>query len=141
MNTQLLNNIMLSNAQPNFLAGAAPQFGDMFSSMLQTPQGSGIVGNGNNQFTGLNFGQLMAQNMKLNASLPTSNIHENSDSDTTHVKAEYSTTLPEFPIKEFQTRIFGLLSTQNKMLYDLKEKNDGIQDTLACLISEINILK
>jgi len=44
-------------------------------------------------------------------------------------------------LKEFQSRIFGLLFTQNKMLTDLKEKNDVLQDTLACLINEINTLK
>lgn len=139
MNTQLLNNIMLSNSQANFLQSGTSQFGDVFTSILQNPQGSTIVGNGNNQLAGVNIGQLMAQNMKLNAPIPVNSLQDTSDSDT-HVKAEYVGS-PEFPIKEFQTRIFGLLSTQNKMLYDLKEKNEGIQDTLACLISEINILK
>jgi len=44
-------------------------------------------------------------------------------------------------LKEFQGRILGLLFTQNKMLVDLKEKNDALQDTLACLINEINSIK
>ena len=44
-------------------------------------------------------------------------------------------------LKEFQGRILGLLFTQNKMLTDLKEKNDVLQDTLACLINEINTIK
>jgi len=44
-------------------------------------------------------------------------------------------------LKEFQGRILGLLFTQNKMLMDLKEKNDVLQDTLACLINEINTIK
>ena len=44
-------------------------------------------------------------------------------------------------MKEFQNRILGLLFTQNKMLIDLKEKNEILQDTLACLINEINSLK
>ena len=44
-------------------------------------------------------------------------------------------------LKEFQGRILGLLFTQNKMLVDLKEKNDALQDTLACLINEINTIK
>jgi hypothetical protein len=44
-------------------------------------------------------------------------------------------------MREFQNRILGLLVTQNKMLIDLKEKNEILQDTLACLINEINSLK
>jgi hypothetical protein len=44
-------------------------------------------------------------------------------------------------MKEFQSRILGLLFTQNKMLVDLKDKNEVMQDTLACLITEINSLK
>lgn len=44
-------------------------------------------------------------------------------------------------MKEFQTRILGLLFTQNKMLVELKEKNEVLQDTLASLINEINCLK
>jgi len=44
-------------------------------------------------------------------------------------------------MREFQNRILGLLITQNKMLVDLKEKNEILQDTLACLINEINALK
>jgi hypothetical protein len=44
-------------------------------------------------------------------------------------------------MRDFQSKILGLLVTQNKMLIDLKEKNEMLQDTLACLINEINSLK
>lgn len=44
-------------------------------------------------------------------------------------------------LKEFQSRILGLLCTQNKMLVDLKEKNEMMQDTLGCLINELTSLK
>lgn len=43
--------------------------------------------------------------------------------------------------KDFQTKVFGLICTQNKMLGDLAEKNDLLQETLACLINEIGSLK
>jgi len=44
-------------------------------------------------------------------------------------------------MKEFQSQTSGLLLSQNKMLLELKEKNDIIQDTLACLINEMSSLK
>jgi len=44
-------------------------------------------------------------------------------------------------MKEFQSKMSGLLLSQNKMLLELKEKNDIIQDTLACLINEMSALK
>jgi len=44
-------------------------------------------------------------------------------------------------MKEFQSKMSGLLMSQNKMLLELKEKNDIIQDTLACLINEMSALK
>jgi len=44
-------------------------------------------------------------------------------------------------MKEFQTKTSGLLLSQNKMLLELKEKNEIIQDTLACLINEMSALK
>jgi hypothetical protein len=42
---------------------------------------------------------------------------------------------------EFQNKTLSFLFNQNKMLIDLNEKNELVQDTLACLISEITALK
>lgn len=44
-------------------------------------------------------------------------------------------------LKDMQTKLVDLLSTQNKMLLDLREKNELVQDTLACLINEVDTLK
>jgi len=44
-------------------------------------------------------------------------------------------------LNEFQTKTLGFLYNQNKMLVELNEKNELVQDTLACLISEITALK
>jgi hypothetical protein len=44
-------------------------------------------------------------------------------------------------MKEFQTRIMGQLFSQNKMMIDMKAKNDELQDTLAGLVEEIGSLK
>ena len=44
-------------------------------------------------------------------------------------------------LKEFQSKLFGLLLSQNQILIDLKERNDVVKDTLVELITEINSLK
>jgi len=44
-------------------------------------------------------------------------------------------------INDFQAKTLSFLYSQNKMLVDLNEKNELVQDTLACLISEITALK
>jgi len=44
-------------------------------------------------------------------------------------------------LQEFQSKMYGLFLSQSKMLEDLAEKNDILQDTLACLIKEVNFLK
>jgi len=50
-----------------------------------------------------------------------------------------------FNVEEFmkgvQNKVVDLLFAQNKMLIDLREKNELVQDTLACLINEVNSLK
>lgn len=55
------------------------------------------------------------------------------------------TTNTGFNIEEFmkgvQSKVVDLLFSQNKMLIDLREKNELVQDTLACLINEVNSLK
>jgi len=44
-------------------------------------------------------------------------------------------------MKGVQNQLVDLLFAQNKMLVDLREKNELVQDTLACLINEVNALK
>jgi hypothetical protein len=64
------------------------------------------------------------------------------NSTVTDIKAKNdSNQATEAFLKEFQSRILGLLFTQNKMLVDLKEKNEMLQDTLGCLINELTALK
>jgi len=58
----------------------------------------------------------------------------NKDSNSTGFNLE------EF-MKGVQSKVVDLLFSQNKMLIDLKEKNELVQDTLACLINEVNSLK
>jgi len=78
--------------------------------------------------------QLLLQAKKNNQNIsPLNNIEKKAKND-----AGFST---ETFLQEFQTRIYGLFVTQNKMLEDLAEKNDMLQDTLALLIKEVNLLK
>jgi len=93
------------------------------------------------QQNGMNpLSQLLAQSMKMNPAMnaqpqPNNNIlfDNKSKSDANFCNEAF--------LKDFQARTFNLLFTQNKMLTDLREKNDMLQDTLACLINEINLLK
>ena len=47
----------------------------------------------------------------------------------------------ENSIKEFQSKLLNLVLSQNKLLLDLKEKNDLLQDSLSVLVGEISAIK
>jgi len=44
-------------------------------------------------------------------------------------------------MRNMQEKLTDMLFTQNKMITDLREKNELVQDTLACLINEVCDLK
>ncbi len=93
------------------------------------------------QQNGMNpLSQFLAQSMKVNPSPMNVQPQQNATIIDNKQKTEGSFCNEAF-LKDFQARTFNLLFTQNKMLIDLREKNDMLQDTLACLINEINLLK
>jgi len=115
--------------------------------IIQNSQGNlGLLNNLPNttvlpvQQNGLNpLSQLLAQSMKMNPAMNGQNQQNNNILDN-KPKTDGNFCNEAF-LKDFQGRTFNLLFTQNKMLTDLREKNDMLQDTLACLINEINLLK
>jgi hypothetical protein len=92
------------------------------------------------QQNGMNpLSQFLAQSMKVNPS--PMNGQPQMNQTIMDNKPKNDGFCNEAFLKDFQARTFNLLFTQNKMLTDLREKNDMLQDTLACLINEINLLK
>jgi hypothetical protein len=114
---------------------------------------------------GMNGGQMFSQNMRIKTA-PTNNNNlisinslnmstsdsENRNGGSSNNNGSSPSSAPtgsnnssnsatEAFMKEFQSKMSGLLLSQNKMLLELKEKNDIIQDTLACLINEMSALK
>ena len=118
-------------------------------------QNSNLLANSN--LSQLAVAQFITQNMKIKpiplntpGSVNTNPIFQSpSDSNSSFYMANkvkpsetfLSNQSHEPIMREFQNRVFGLLLTQNKMLVDLKEKNEIFQDALGCLINEINSLK
>jgi len=127
-----------------------------------------VAQNQQNVFAPLNGGQMFPQNMRIKTA-PTNNNNlisinslnmstsdsENRNSGASNNNGSSPSSAPtgsnnsngstnsatEAFMKEFQSKMSGLLLSQNKMLLELKEKNDIIQDTLACLINEMSALK
>jgi len=111
----------------------------------------------NSNISQLALAQFISQNMKIKPLTVTNNgssnngpnvLQNNTESNSSfniskakNIEQPLSSQNYETLMREFQNRILGLLITQNKMLVDLKEKNEILQDTLACLINEINALK
>jgi len=107
---------MLQNMQPNLLANTQPSlpFGGL-------PYG----------LNGLNLQQYSQSiNKKPETVLSAESVETKNSSQSF-----------EEMFNEFQSKTLGFLFNQNKMLCDLNEKNELVQDTLACLISEITALK
>ncbi len=84
------------------------------------------------------------QNLALNGQTMRNHTRSEDSIQTTtpseRVSKENNSGMEEL-LKDMQTKLVDLLSTQNKMLLDLREKNELVQDTLACLINEVNTLK
>ena len=116
-------------------------------------QNSNLLGNSN--LSQLLLAQFMAQNMKnapmaVNCSANANPVFQSpSDINTSLNMAnkiqQLESSSPnqgnESLMKEFQNRILGLLITQNKMLVDLTDKKEILNNSLGCLINEINLLK
>jgi len=75
-----------------------------------------------------------------NSNSSPSSLNNNSSNGSNGSGNQLNSTLETF-MKEFQLQTNSLLLSQSKMLTELKEKNDIIQDTLACLINEMSSLK
>lgn len=98
-----------------------------YSSLLKPKQPATIICRGNNTPL-MDMDQIGEKSAKQEYMGPSSNNQaSNQNADAV--------------MKEFQSKLFGLLLTQNKMLVDLKERNEVTQDTLACLITEVTALK
>jgi len=85
--------------------------------------------------------QNFAQGIKVKPSMDMNIM----SSSTPNSNGDYQKEIKNFNIEEymnqFQNKLSEVLVSQNKMLIDLREKNDLVQDTLACLINEVNALK
>jgi len=137
-----------ASTNPQTDAGFTPN--SIVVPIIQNPQNSlGLLNNLPNtnvlpvQQNGINpLSQLLAQaqSMKVNPSPMNAQPQPNQTIIDNKPKADGGFCNEAF-LKDFQARTFNLLFTQNKMLIDLREKNDMLQDTLACLINEINLLK
>jgi len=117
----LQNSQQQNNIYAGFNAAAAAQQGNFQLSQL-------------NQFMTPNTKPKMNQFGMLQEVAGANNDENNKP------KLEHSSTCEAF-MREFQSKTLSLLYNQNKMLLDLKERNSMVQDTLACLISEINTIK
>jgi len=147
-NSSLLNNILVpNNNQPNGFSNGA-----LVIPILQTPQGNmqqpiAMMTQQGNPMNNVQISQMLQQSMKPkqltpgNAMNTLSQLTPTPNPQNESKKSTDGNPVSEGFMKEFQNRIMGLLFTQNKMLIDLKEKNEILQDTLACLINEINVLK
>ena len=127
LNNQLLNNFLLLNGAQNLpkVDNPSPQFNDMVANLIQTQQNP-MYNLLNNKQSAFNINPVIKPHID-------NNLEEKQ-------KNEHYGACENF-MKEFQSRTMNLLFAQNKMLIDMKEKNDLLQDTLACLIGEINNIK
>lgn len=142
-NPPLFNSLLLNPNQQTItkIENQAPQLGDLMT-ILQTSQPNNIYAGLNaaaNQQGAFQLSQFMAPNTKPKmdqlGALQEAMIDENNKA-----KIEHTAGCEAF-MREFQSKTLSLLYNQNKMLLDLKERNSMVQDTLACLISEINTIK
>ena len=141
-NPSLFNGLLLNPNQQTItkIENPAPQLGDLMT-ILQTSQP-------NNIYAGLNaaatqpgtfqLSQFMAPNTK--PKMDQLGALQEALNDENKPKIEHTAGCEAF-MREFQSKTLSLLYNQNKMLLDLKERNSMVQDTLACLISEINTIK
>jgi len=149
-NPSLFNSLLINPNQQTVTkieSQAAPQL-DLMTFLQNTQQNNMYAGlnaaaaaqQGNFQMNQLN--QFMAPNtkQKMNQFGMLQEVSGTNSDENNRPKFEQSSTCEAF-MREFQSKTLSLLYNQNKMLLDLKERNSMVQDTLACLISEINTIK
>lgn len=150
-NAPALNNIMI-NSHPHVIDQnnfqTLPMNQPLYMPMMQSSPGNGMINNiayipqpQNVQPSTQNF----SQNLKIRP-----NVHYEPSSyiapqvcvnENVHNDRSTSNSNLEEMMKDMQSKLTELLFNQNKMLVDLREKNELVQDTLACLINEVNALK
>lgn len=139
-NSTILNNILVPNSsQTNNYPNSTYVF-PLLQNGQQTMQQPIVVPTPNNQLNPISVNQVFNQGIKKTTPQPQTPNNNQQLQPEQKPKNDMNPASEAF-MKEFQTRILGLLFTQNKMLVELKDKNEILQDTLASLISEINSLK
>ena len=145
-NSQTLNGLLLQNPHQIMPKIEIPQSqnNDMIANFLQNSHSNPGFNNMFANHTPFNLNHLLSQNLNKTSNTPVSNQQINTlldqNKNENQAKSDHILVCENY-IKEFQAKTYNLLYSQNKMLSDLKEKNDTVQDTLACLINEVNTLK
>jgi len=150
-NAPMLNNILLANsnsganksieqrqngmpvmqvAQPLYIPYMSNQMG-MIDPNMQGIQYIPVQQNFQPQL------QQLTQNLKMK---PMMDLNLQSVSTPSSAENYKNFNIEEY-MNQFQSKLSEVLVSQNKMLIDLREKNDLVQDTLACLINEVSALK
>lgn len=149
-NTSLLNNILLTNGNNNAGKVNEQRVNTMPLLQIGQPIYMPLMQNQisqdniqNIQFIPVQQGfqpqvPNLAQNMKLKQPMDMNGFNYSSPTSVDNAQKNFN--LEEY-MNQFQSKLSEVLISQNKMLIDLREKNDLVQDTLACLINEINALK
>jgi hypothetical protein len=142
-NPPLFNSLLLNPNQQTItkIENQGPQLGDLMT-ILQTSQPNNIYAGLNaaaQQQGAFQLGQFMTPNTKPKMD-QLGALQDAMNDENNKPKIEHTAGCEAF-MREFQSKTLSLLYNQNKMLSDLKERNSMVQDTLACLISEINTIK
>ena len=155
MSSLFMNNCYLNPNTPNSKADSPtgnPILIPYKQNSSQTQQNNSSAQSNLSQ---LALAQFIAQNLKIKPiaingsnngnqglqSGPDGNISFNMANKVKQLESLIPNPNNEALTREFQNRILGLLINQNKMLIDLKDKNEILQDSLECLINEIGAIK
>jgi len=146
-NTSLLNNILLTNGNNNVgkvneqRVNTLPlmQIGQpIYMPLLQNQMSQDNMQN--ISFIPVQQGfqqgfqpqvQNLTQNMKLKQPMDMNTFNYSPPNSVENVQKEKGFNIEEY-MNQFQSKLSEVLISQNKMLIDLREKNDLVQDTLAC---------
>jgi hypothetical protein len=90
--------------------------------------------NGPTNYSNMNLAQMVNMRNQNNTESSMTNVVKLSENVNNTQSIENS-------LRDFQSKLLNLVLSQNKILVDLKEKNDVIQDTLGCLVGEVAELK
>jgi hypothetical protein len=121
-NSTILNNILVPNSnQQQGFPNNAYVIPVLQGSQQQMPQQL-IIPSQNVQMNNLPVNQILSGSIKKQA-IQQQTPQQMVQTPDMKMKSEMNPASEAF-MKEFQTRILGLLFTQNKMLVELKEKNE-----------------